>query len=128
MRKFKHKLTGNIAVETSTEKNYKVSEPKNFTVPKWIVENSGDWEEILPTTKFGVSIKGVYPLIISSDSYHLYTGYVWFDTREEQLKYIDENQPKYSKKDIKEFVQYTKGNISFDKYPNFDYWINHVRK
>ena len=34
MKKYKHKLTGNIAIETSTEKNYKVSEPKNFTVPK----------------------------------------------------------------------------------------------
>lgn len=47
MRKFKHKITGNIAVETISEKNYKVSEPKNFTVPKWIVENSNDWEEIV---------------------------------------------------------------------------------
>jgi len=47
MRKFKHKITGNIATETLTEKNYKVSEPKNFTIPKWIVENSNEWEEIL---------------------------------------------------------------------------------
>jgi hypothetical protein len=46
MRKFKHKITGYIATETSSEKNYKVSEPKNFTIPKWIVENSNDWEEV----------------------------------------------------------------------------------
>lgn len=43
---YKHKITGNIAVETISESNYKVSEPRNFTVPKWIVENSNDWEEI----------------------------------------------------------------------------------
>lgn len=47
MRKFKHKITGNIATETLTEKNYKVSEPKNFTIPKWIIENSNEWEEII---------------------------------------------------------------------------------
>ena len=46
MRKFKHKITGYIATETNSEKNYKVSEPKNFTIPKWIVEDSVDWEEI----------------------------------------------------------------------------------
>jgi len=47
MRKFKHKTTGRIATETSSEKNYKVSEPKNFTIPKWIIENSNDWVEII---------------------------------------------------------------------------------
>ena len=46
IRKFKHKITGNIATETNSEKNYKVSEPKNFTIPKWIIEDSGDWEEV----------------------------------------------------------------------------------
>jgi hypothetical protein len=46
MRKFKHKSSGNIAIETTSEKNYKVSEPQNYTIPKWIVENSNDWEEI----------------------------------------------------------------------------------
>lgn len=46
MRKFKHKITNNMAVETSSEKNYKVSQPRNFTIPKWIIENSNDWEEI----------------------------------------------------------------------------------
>lgn len=46
IRKFKHKITGYIATETNSEKNYKVSEPKNFTIPKWIIEDSEDWEEI----------------------------------------------------------------------------------
>lgn len=46
MRKFKHKQTGNIAIETHSEKNYRVSEPQNFTIPKWIVENSEEWEEV----------------------------------------------------------------------------------
>lgn len=46
MKKYKHKITGNIATETKSESNYKVSEPRNFTVPKWIIENSNDWEEV----------------------------------------------------------------------------------
>ena len=46
MKKFKHKTTGYIATSTTSEKNYKVSEPRNFTIPKWIVENSEDWEEV----------------------------------------------------------------------------------
>jgi hypothetical protein len=47
MKRYRHKETGNIAVETSSGKNYKVSEPQNFTIPKWIVENSKEWEEII---------------------------------------------------------------------------------
>ena len=46
MKKYKHKITGNIAEETTSEKNYKVSVPKNFTIPKWIIEDSKDWEEV----------------------------------------------------------------------------------
>lgn len=51
MRKFRHKATGQIATETHSEKNYKVSYPKNFTVPKWIVENSNDWDEVKETIR-----------------------------------------------------------------------------
>jgi len=47
MKKYKHKLTGNIAVETNSENNYKVSEPRHFTIPKWVIENSSDWEEVI---------------------------------------------------------------------------------
>ena len=43
MKKYKHKITGNIAVETHSEQNYRV---QNFTIPNWIVESSTDWEEI----------------------------------------------------------------------------------
>lgn len=47
MKKFKHKQTGHIATETHSEKNYKVSYPQNYTIPKWIIENSNDWEEMV---------------------------------------------------------------------------------
>lgn len=47
MRKFKHKITGNIATEIHSGYNYKVTNPQNFTIPKWIVENSSDWQEII---------------------------------------------------------------------------------
>jgi len=46
MKKFKHKISNNIAIETNSGKNYRVSNPQNFTIPKWIIENSEDWEEI----------------------------------------------------------------------------------
>lgn len=58
MKKFKHKITGYIAAETTSEKNYKVSEPKNFTIPKWIVENSNDWEEIIENNSKRLLYKG----------------------------------------------------------------------
>jgi hypothetical protein len=44
MKTYRHKITGFTAVETTTEKNYKVTEPRHFTIPKWVVENSSDWE------------------------------------------------------------------------------------
>lgn len=47
MKQYKHKVTGNIATETSSEKNYRVTSPQNFTIPKWIIENSKEWEEII---------------------------------------------------------------------------------
>ena len=42
--KYKHKTTGNIAELTQSGKNYKVTQPQNFTIPSWIIENSEDWE------------------------------------------------------------------------------------
>jgi hypothetical protein len=66
MRKFKHKTTGYISTETNSEKNYKVSEPKNFTIPKWIVENSGDWEEIKEFPKI-ISLQHIDTLEIITD-------------------------------------------------------------
>jgi len=47
MKKYKHKITGNIAIETNSGKNYKVSNPKNFTIPTWIIKSSNDWEEVI---------------------------------------------------------------------------------
>lgn len=66
MRKFKHKTTGYIATETNSEKNYKVSEPKNFTIPKWIIENSEDWEEIKEFPKI-ISLQHINRLKIITD-------------------------------------------------------------
>lgn len=47
MRKFKHKVSGYIATESNSEKNYTVYQPRNFTIPKWIIEEGNDWEEII---------------------------------------------------------------------------------
>jgi hypothetical protein len=46
MRKFKHKITGFIATETNSGKNYKVFEKHNYTIPTWVIVNSNDWEDI----------------------------------------------------------------------------------
>jgi len=46
MKQYKHKVLGYIATETNSKENYKVSHPRHFTIPKWIVENSNDWELI----------------------------------------------------------------------------------
>lgn len=51
--KYKHKITGYIAAETQSGKNYKVSVPQHFTIPKWIVEDSRDWELINQTNEVG---------------------------------------------------------------------------
>lgn len=40
---YKHKTTGHIAKLTASGKNYKVTYPQSYTIPKWIIENSNDW-------------------------------------------------------------------------------------
>ena len=57
-----------------------------------------------------------------------YSNVVFFVDPKNANTWIEENKPKYSKKDIEEFLEYSIGNIKFDKYPDFNYWINHVRK
>ena len=58
MKKYKHVKTGNIAEETNSGKNYKVFEPKHFTIPKWIIENSNEWKEVIEQTPFEVHFTG----------------------------------------------------------------------
>jgi len=57
MKEFKHKTTGHIATETNSGKNYKVSVPQNYTIPKWIIENSTDWEEVIEIPEYVKCIK-----------------------------------------------------------------------
>ncbi len=57
--KYKHKTTGNIAELTQSGKNYKVSYPQNYTIPKWIIESSSDWEPI--TKEYQLEYKDLHP-------------------------------------------------------------------
>lgn len=66
MKKYKHKITGNTAVETHSEQNYRV---QNFTIPKWIVENSTDWEEI---EELNVSIGTKFNSLFNRDIWQIY--------------------------------------------------------
>lgn len=48
MRKFKHKITLNIAYKNKNGCNYVLEDGTQFpeTLPLWVVENSNDWEEV----------------------------------------------------------------------------------
>lgn len=225
MKKFKHKITGNIATETNSGKNFKVTEPKSFTVPKWIIENSKEWEEVVekeyeiiqyyckstpsddgeqihyseeiktvlrlsdgevftlkdkvkdPTgqtftiTRFyldaydnhllakdeagrgHISITKIekvkYPLFTTEDGVDIFKGdkyfqisneFKWaecttydesnfgeeliiFSTKEASEKYIEENKPQYSKKDMIEFAQHAQSYCSYQTVTEaFDFW------
>lgn len=121
MKQYKHRITGNIATETQSESNYKVSEPRNFTVPKWIIENSSDWEEVIERkflfqTVDGVDIyEGDKYYSVHASTFEFPNGYgvstikgtaakgYWdtFSTLEKAQEYINLNKPKYSFNDIK---------------------------
>ncbi len=55
MKTYKHKFSGNIAQEINSSENYIVTEPQNFTIPKWIVEEGGDWEEVKVAPEYEVT-------------------------------------------------------------------------
>ena len=148
MSKYKHKITGYIAEETNSKENYKVSEPRNFTIPKWIVENSGDWEEIIKSTFIttdGVTISdgddfwlvdnqycakyyntGVMSTLLDNAIY--LSGKKTFSTKDKCLEYIEDDKPQFSKKDLKDYDKYIEDNLKFDKFPNVEYLINHIKK
>ena len=112
MKKYKHKLTGNIAVETNSENNYKISEPRHFTIPKWVIENSSDWEEIVEKEyeingrmfSTGMSLRGKQYQIISikrlsdGEVFSIYDNVTMFD---------------WNAKDcfIEEFIEHTNGKL-----------------
>ena len=127
MKRYRHKETGNIAVETSSGKNYKVSEPQNSTIPKWIVENSKEWEEIINKvlivtedgkeirdgeTYWNVFSEAVTPKIEpwkakqwvaeEEDGEYSLNYCKYFSTKEKAEEWIYHNKPIYSRNDIKE--------------------------
>lgn len=116
MKKYKHKITGNIAIETSSEKNYKVSEPRNFTVPKWIVENSCDWEEVKEKE---YEILGVRTYKGDIYTWEEVSFDNWWKSKEHFLKYHLEDNPKssiYTIKRLSDGEIFTIGDkIGFDK-------------
>lgn len=136
MKRFKHKQTGHIATETHSEKNYKVSYPQNYTIPKWIIENSNDWEEVKPilTTADGVDIfkskekVTLYTVWINKsyqDSFKYLqkvkkdfnieqsfqpnmVDWVWFFDEKKANEYIEKHKPKFSISDIEQAYTWDK--------------------
>jgi hypothetical protein len=124
MKRFKHKQTGHIATETHSEKNYKVSYPQNYTIPKWIIENSNDWEEVNPifTTTDGVDLYEIpnqlycvlakanwaqetihYPHQIRNSN-----DWKYFTTKEARQEYIKKQKPKFSIQNIEDAYMWDK--------------------
>lgn len=138
MQEYKHKSTGFIATETLSEKNYKVSDPKNFTIPKWIIENSNDWEKIIEKKPVFITNNGInifegdsfwysnehfelkYWSAPTMDTLSVNKAYLYnkpkFITQAQAIKYIEENKPQHSKKDMIEF-----GKKSFSLGCKLDY-------
>lgn len=63
MKQYKHKILDYLATETNSKENYKVSHPRHFTIPKWIIENSNDWE-LIPSIEVGKVYQSIKSLVI----------------------------------------------------------------
>lgn len=139
MKRYKHKQTGYIATETQSESNYKVSEPRNFTIPKWIVECSNEWEiqeEALFITEDGHgAIDGyrVYQVSIVSN-YSISNTYArkeilpipsyfkYFLLKTNAENYADLHKTRFSLKDIEEAYTAPHGS------PLFESLIDNLKK
>lgn len=114
MRKFKHKITGKIAELEHDIRYYLIL--GECHIPSYIVENSNDWVEVkepLFVTEDGVNVFK-YDYFYYVSKYGIcYKGYArelsatnkefkYFSTPEAAKKYIDQNEPKFSAKDVEE--------------------------
>lgn len=110
MKKHKHKLTGNIAVMTKSGKNYRVSQPQNYTIPSWLIENSIEWEEVKETLsnnwyKYEQNPANWWLGYINEDfTYYGFNGGEWFDC--EGIKLSDTSYWRYTLATKKEISTY----------------------
>ena len=120
MKRYKHKTTGDIAELEFDIRYYLIK--NEVHIPSRLIENSNDWEEIkepLFVTEDGVDVfKYDYFYYVSRDGI-CYKGYArelsatnkefkYFSTPEAAKKYIDQNKPKFSVKDIEEALLFAK--------------------
>lgn len=87
MKKYKHIKTGHIANETISNKNYKVSHPQTYTIPKWMIEDSKEWIEVIDRNFEIQTIKrkGVMASLIRSDYNMFYTKGGLMGSKEKEL-------------------------------------------
>ena len=46
MKRFKYKQTDYIAIEIDSKDGYEIIGQQDSFIPKWVIENSNDWEEV----------------------------------------------------------------------------------
>lgn len=76
MRKFKHRITGNVAYKNKNEYNYVLEDGTQFpeTLPLWVVENSNDWEEVKEFPKIISFRRNSDKMLYTLGRYDLYWG------------------------------------------------------
>jgi len=116
MKRYKHKITGDIIERLSYKQYYVVNYGQS--IPKRFVENSCDWEEIkepIFVTEDGVDVFEGDSIYTVSDNFQLlYTSFALkidktvrsFAEKENAEKYIEDNQKKFSLSDIREAIKY----------------------
>lgn len=132
-KKYRHKKTSKVVIERPTA-YYSESEAG---LPKWVVENSDDWEEVaegyLFTTYDGVKIyKGMktIPIYESDLSLGVFSYYskdephsLYFSTERAALDYLNLHAPRFSKKEIIDILE-----DKFLRKSLFDFTLEEVLK
>ena len=126
MRMFKHKKTSHYAESQSGVDGYYVYINATHSLglyPKWLIEDSNDWEEIkdpLFVTEDGIEILQDEKIIfyVYKNPYLVQIGVTTlrsvihendkfiFSTKEAAEKWIDENKPVFSRKRLRDLIQH----------------------
>jgi hypothetical protein len=137
MKRFKYKQTDYIAIEIYSKDGYEIIGQQDSFIPKWVIENSNDWEEVEPilTTSDGVDLyefpEQLY-CVLAKNNWQQQTiywpnqfmkGKDWkcFITREARQLYIDKHKPKFSINDIENAYVFDKS------APLYQIFINNLK-
>lgn len=115
MARYKHKYSNDIA-ELVNSSGYKLNKSTIGLIPKEYIEKSNDWEKVedkpILITEDGKEIN-------EGDQYFIGAIYIpgkeiipkYFSTKALRDKYIEENKPMYSRKEVRDFGGYILRNL-----------------